>query len=210
MSLNFVLRRRRRDGVATSLSSFRSSASRLVRRFDGVLAGLGLITATSAMLLGVAFWSRDAEAREARAEAGVLLTTGVVGALDRRLSLLTAGLKGRASAEEARLSRRAVRGAGLDVRSSTERARLQRFREAPPMLQMLLRRPVLGVPANAMGVCPGKEERLRGRCGVTAVDNGFSMTNRCHFPKSSHLASNRSRAAGSLSLGAKTREVVQL
>mmetsp|Transcript_25172 Transcript_25172/g.45896 ORF Transcript_25172/g.45896 Transcript_25172/m.45896 type:complete len:201 (-) Transcript_25172:1629-2231(-) len=58
--------------------------------------------------------------------------------------------------------------------------------------------------------CPGKEERLLGRCGVTAVDKGFSITSFCQPPKSFHRATILSLACGSLSFGASTFHVLQL
>jgi len=228
-SLDFMLRRRRRDGVATSLNS---AEARLLRRLEGVLAGL----ASPIIVSSTECSSRAPEAAEVWATATLLLPTGVAGVLAiKLLCLLSMGLPG-----GGRLRRRALlqppmllrlRKAGLLVRSSTERARLLRFCTVPGVLQppMLLRRPVLGVPGVAMGVrpakderlgvpekapgvsgWPGKDERLRGRCGVTAEDKGFSMTSLCHEPKSSYRAIILSRAALSLSFGASTREVVQL
>jgi len=224
-SLDFELRRRRRDGVATSLNSL---GARLVRRLDGVLAGL----ASSAMTPSTACSSRAPEAVDVRAMAILLLLTGVAGVLAGKLQrLLSMGLPAGGSVEQARLRRCISRlsMAGLLKRGSAERARLLRFWTAPILLRppMLLRRPVLGVPGKEMGVrpakderlgvpekapsvWPGKDERLRGRCGVTAEDKGFSMTSLCHEPKSSQRAISLSLVALSLSFGASTREVVQL
>lgn len=142
-----MLRRRRRDGVATSLNS---AGARLVRRFDGVLAGL----ASTILVSSKECSSRGPEAVDVRATATLLLLTGVAGVLaSKLLRLRSMGLPA-----GGRLRRRAshLRKMGLLVRSSTERARLLRFCTEP----MLLLRPVLGVPGKAMGVRPAKDERL--------------------------------------------------
>jgi len=64
--------------------------------------------------------------------------------------------------------------------------------------------------AGDIGGAAGKEERLRGRRGVTAVHKGFSTTMRCHGPKCVQCAAIISRACGSPSFGANILEVAQL